>query len=161
VLHSLLLGFVQRRSHTVLQLTLPQKYEYVILAKMTVFQRKLYDTFMTDVVRTKAFPNPLKAFAVCCKIWNHPDVLYNFLKKCETDLDLEIDEEVPKGVPTPTVEPSPDPVLSVASPLERKSNGTGPAEPVSSIDTLPKAENQTLFNIPTSSDLNAKYLNKR
>ncbi|XP_016928756.3 helicase ARIP4 isoform X2 [Drosophila suzukii] len=160
VLHSLLLGFVQRRSHTVLQLTLPQKYEYVILAKMTVFQRKLYDTFMTDVVRTKAFPNPLKAFAVCCKIWNHPDVLYNFLKKCETDLDLEIDEEVPKGVPTPTVEPSPDPVLSVASPLERKSNGTGPAEPINSIDTLPKAENQTLFNIPTSSDLNAKYLNK-
>ncbi|XP_017070257.1 helicase ARIP4 isoform X2 [Drosophila eugracilis] len=158
VLHSLLLGFVQRRSHTVLQLTLPQKYEYVILAKMTAFQRKLYDTFMTDVVRTKAFPNPLKAFAVCCKIWNHPDVLYNFLKKCETDLDLEIDEEVSKGAPTPTVEPSPDPSQSVASPLEKKINGSG--EPANSIDTLAKAENQTLFNIPTSSDLNAKYLNK-
>ncbi|XP_016974752.1 helicase ARIP4 [Drosophila rhopaloa] len=159
VLHSLLLGFVQRRSHTVLQLTLPQKYEYVILAKMTAFQRKLYDTFMTDVVRTKAFPNPLKAFAVCCKIWNHPDVLYNFLKKCETDLDLEIDEEVSKGAPTPTVESSPDPALSVASPLfEKKSNGS--SELVNSIETLPKADNQTLFNIPTSSDLNAKYLNK-
>ncbi|XP_037947638.1 helicase ARIP4 [Teleopsis dalmanni] len=92
VLHSLLLGFVQRRSHLVLQQTLPQKLEYVILTKMTSFQRELYNTFMNDVVRKKTIPNPLKAFAVCCKIWNHPDVLYNFLKKRETDLDLEIDD---------------------------------------------------------------------
>lgn len=89
VLHSLLLGFVQRRSHVVLQNSLPQKEEFVILVRMTPFQRKLYDIFMNEVVRTKAVPNPLKAFAVCCKIWNHPDVLYNFLKKRETDLDLE------------------------------------------------------------------------
>lgn len=92
VLHSLLLGFVQRRSHSVLQTSLPQKNEYVMLVRMTSFQRKLYDVFMNEVVRTKAVPNPLKAFAVCCKIWNHPDVLYNFLKKREADLDLEIEE---------------------------------------------------------------------
>ncbi|XP_059610592.1 helicase ARIP4 [Phlebotomus argentipes] len=91
VLHSLLLGFVQRRSHMVLQCSLPQKEEYVLLVRMTEFQRKLYDVFMNDVVRTKSVPNPLKAFAVCCKIWNHPDVLYNFLKKREADLDLEIE----------------------------------------------------------------------
>lgn len=91
VLHSLLLGFVQRRSHMVLQCSLPQKEEYVLLVRMTKFQRKLYDVFMNEVVRTKAVPNPLKAFAVCCKIWNHPDVLYNFLKKREADLDLEIE----------------------------------------------------------------------
>lgn len=89
VLHSLLLGFVQRRSHIVLQSTLPQKEEYVLLIRLTEFQRKLYDVFMNDVVRTKAVPNPLKAFAVCCKIWNHPDVLFNYLKKREFDLDLE------------------------------------------------------------------------
>lgn len=94
VLHSLLLGFVQRRSHVVLQNSLPQKEEFVILVRMTPFQRKLYDVFMNDVVRTKAVPNPLKAFAVCCKIWNHPDVLYNFLKKREADLDLEEAEGV-------------------------------------------------------------------
>ncbi|XP_028164120.1 uncharacterized protein LOC114355472 [Ostrinia furnacalis] len=96
VLHSLLVGFVQRRSHAVLQSTLPQKEEYVLLVRMTPLQRKLYDRFMNEVVRSTAVPNPLKAFAICCKIWNHPDVLYNFLKKrsevnaaIEEDLDLE------------------------------------------------------------------------
>ncbi|KAI5644071.1 hypothetical protein NE865_03982 [Phthorimaea operculella] len=96
VLHSLLVGFVQRRSHAVLQSTLPQKEEYVLLVRMTPLQRKLYDHFMNEVVRCTSVPNPLKAFAICCKIWNHPDVLYNFLKKrseanaaIEEDLDLE------------------------------------------------------------------------
>ncbi|XP_012251898.2 uncharacterized protein LOC105683701 isoform X1 [Athalia rosae] len=93
VLHALLEGFVQRRSHSVLQVSLPRKEEYILLVRMTPHQRKLYDTFMTQVVKTRAVPNPLKAFAVCCKIWNHPDVLYHFLKKRqaneEDDLDLE------------------------------------------------------------------------
>lgn len=102
VLHSLLLGFVQRRSHVVLQNSLPQKEEYVLLVRMTPFQRKLYEVFMNEVVRTKAVPNPLKAFAVCCKIWNHPDVLYNFLKKREADLDLE---EAEAAANDPTYEP--------------------------------------------------------
>ncbi|KAK5645459.1 hypothetical protein RI129_006759 [Pyrocoelia pectoralis] len=93
VLHSLLVGFVQRRSHEVLQTALPQKEEYVLLLRMSSFQRKLYNTFMNEVVRVQAVPNPLKAFAVCCKIWNHPDVLYHFLKKRAggeaVDIDLE------------------------------------------------------------------------
>lgn len=93
VLHSLLVGFVQRRSHTVLQTALPLKEEYVLLVRMTSFQRTLYETFMNEVVRTQTVPNPLKAFAVCCKIWNHPDVLYYFLKKRAggeaVDIDLE------------------------------------------------------------------------
>ncbi|VEN36357.1 unnamed protein product [Callosobruchus maculatus] len=109
VLHSLLLGFVQRRSHTVLQTALPQKEEYVLLIRMTPFQRTLYETFMNEVVRTQATPNPLKAFAVCLKIWNHPDVLYNFLKKRAggeaVDIDLEevgnvvVSKEKPKRGP--------------------------------------------------------------
>lgn len=92
VLHSLLKGFVQRRSHTVLQKSLPDKTEFVILVRMTKFQRKLYEVFMNEVVRSRKVPNPLKAFAVCCKIWNHPDVLYTFLKKRELDLDLEVED---------------------------------------------------------------------
>ncbi|XP_018335887.1 uncharacterized protein LOC108744551 isoform X2 [Agrilus planipennis] len=103
VLHSLLVGFVQRRSHAVLQTALPQKEEYVLLVRMTPFQRKLYNTFMNDVVRVQSVPNPLKAFAVCCKIWNHPDVLYNFLKKRAggeaVDIDLEEVQTNADGTP--------------------------------------------------------------
>lgn len=102
VLHSLLLGFVQRRSHVVLQNSLPLKEEFVLMVRMTEFQRRLYEVFMNEVVRTKAVPNPLKAFAVCCKIWNHPDVLYNFLKKREADLDLE---EAEAAAADPSYEP--------------------------------------------------------
>lgn len=97
VLHSLLKGFVQRRSQTVLQKTLPVKTEFVMLFRMTAFQRKLYSVFMDEVVRSKKVPNPLKAFSVCCKIWNHPDVLHNFLKKRELDLDLELEENESVG----------------------------------------------------------------
>lgn len=64
---------------------------------MTEFQRKLYDTFMNEVVRTKTVPNPLKAFAVCCKIWNHPDVLYYFLNKRNTGEAVDIDLEEVAG----------------------------------------------------------------
>ncbi|CAH0554440.1 unnamed protein product [Brassicogethes aeneus] len=103
VLHSLLLGFVQRRSHAVLQTALPQKEEYVLLVRMSTFQRELYETFMNEVVRSQAVPNPLKAFAVCCKIWNHPDVLYNFLKKRGGDaVDIDL-EEVAGAAVTPQV----------------------------------------------------------
>ncbi|KAF5306967.1 hypothetical protein FQR65_LT07189 [Abscondita terminalis] len=101
VLHSLLVGFVQRRSHEVLQTALPQKEEYVLLLRMSSFQRKLYNTFMNEVVRVQAVPNPLKAFAVCCKIWNHPDVLYHFLKKRAGGEAVDIDlEEVSNNSPT-------------------------------------------------------------
>lgn len=104
VLHSLLVGFVQRRSHRVLQNALPQKEEYVLLVRMTQFQRKLYETFMNEVVRAQTVPNPLKAFAVCCKIWNHPDVLYYFLKKRAGGEAVDIDLEEVATTTTSTTE---------------------------------------------------------
>ncbi|XP_060078469.1 helicase ARIP4-like [Ylistrum balloti] len=100
VLHSLLEGFVQRRGHTVLQQALPQKQEFVFLIRMSPIQRALYKTFLESVVEnfTAASAwsnhNPLRAFATCCKIWNHPDVLHKLLvqrKVAGVDDDLDID----------------------------------------------------------------------
>ncbi|GAA6082495.1 helicase ARIP4 [Tachysurus ichikawai] len=97
VLHSLLEGFVQRRGHDVLSTQLPIKQEHVILVRLSPLQRALYKEFMNRFREAGNSGwlglNPLKAFCVCCKIWNHPDVLYEALQKenqaNEQDLDLE------------------------------------------------------------------------
>lgn len=97
VLHSLLEGFVQRRGHDVLQDQLPSKDEHVILVRLSPIQRALYTEFMKRFREAGNSGwlglNPLKAFCVCCKIWNHPDVLYEALQKenqaNEHDLDLD------------------------------------------------------------------------
>ncbi|KAM4613378.1 helicase ARIP4 [Polymixia lowei] len=97
VLHSLLEGFVQRRGHDVLRDQLPSKEEHVILMRLSPIQRALYTEFMTRFREAGNSGwlglNPLKAFCVCCKIWNHPDVLYETLQKenqaNEQDLDLD------------------------------------------------------------------------
>uniref|UniRef100_A0A1Y1K1V6 Helicase ARIP4 n=1 Tax=Photinus pyralis TaxID=7054 RepID=A0A1Y1K1V6_PHOPY len=129
VLHSLLVGFVQRRSHEVLQTALPQKEEYVLLLRMSSFQRKLYNTFMNEVVRVQAVPNPLKAFAVCCKIWNHPDVLYHFLKKRAGGEAVDIDlEEVSSNSTTDSSGKLKKHTRKAATPKGRK--GTKPAASV-------------------------------
>ncbi|OWF55874.1 Helicase ARIP4 [Mizuhopecten yessoensis] len=100
VLHSLLEGFVQRRGHTVLQMALPPKQEFVLFIRMSPIQKALYKTFLESVVEnfTAASAwsnhNPLRAFATCCKIWNHPDVLHKLLvqrKVAGVDDDLDID----------------------------------------------------------------------
>ncbi|XP_036434556.1 helicase ARIP4-like isoform X2 [Colossoma macropomum] len=97
VLHSLLEGFVQRRGHDVLRSQLPEKQEHVILVRLSALQRALYTEFMNrfrEAGNTGWLSlNPLKAFCICCKIWNHPDVLYEALQKenlaNEQDLDLD------------------------------------------------------------------------
>uniref|UniRef100_A0A3Q1G1A9 Helicase ARIP4-like n=1 Tax=Acanthochromis polyacanthus TaxID=80966 RepID=A0A3Q1G1A9_9TELE len=97
VLHSLLEGFVQRRGHDVLRDQLPSKEEHVILVRLSPVQRALYTEFMKRFREAGNNGwlglNPLKAFCVCCKIWNHPDVLYEALQKenqaNEQDLDLD------------------------------------------------------------------------
>jgi hypothetical protein len=66
----------------VLRLSLPPKREYVLLIRMTAYQRKLYRLFMEELLSQRSVSNPLRAFAICCKIWNHPDVLYNFVREC-------------------------------------------------------------------------------
>ncbi|CAH1170394.1 unnamed protein product [Phaedon cochleariae] len=149
VLHSLLLGFVQRRSHTVLHSALPQKEEYVLMVRMTPFQRTLYETFMNEVVRIQAVPNPLKAFAVCCKIWNHPDVLYNFLKKRAGGEAVDIDLEEVGGAPVakPTNE-KPPPRPRGKKPA--KGQKGKPAASVTPYNSSTDPQNSTV-NTPSSS----------
>ncbi|XP_053325165.1 helicase ARIP4 [Spea bombifrons] len=98
VLHSLLEGFVQRRGHTVLRAQLPSKEEHVILVRLSPIQRALYTEFMNrfrDAGNSGWLGlNPLKAFCVCCKIWNHPDILYEALQKenLANEQDLDVDD---------------------------------------------------------------------
>ncbi|KAM3847775.1 helicase ARIP4 isoform 2-T5 [Vipera latastei] len=98
VLHSLLEGFVQRRGHNVLKVQLPSKEEHVILVRLSKIQRALYTEFMNRFREAGNSGwlglNPLKAFCVCCKIWNHPDVLYEALQKenLANEQDLDVDD---------------------------------------------------------------------
>uniref|UniRef100_A0A3B5AM68 Helicase ARIP4-like n=1 Tax=Stegastes partitus TaxID=144197 RepID=A0A3B5AM68_9TELE len=105
VLHSLLEGFVQRRGHDVLRDQLPTKEEHVILARLSPVQRALYTEFMKRFREAGNSGwlglNPLKAFCVCCKIWNHPDVLYEALQKENqaNEQDLDLDDMTSAGNP--------------------------------------------------------------
>ncbi|XP_078731250.1 helicase ARIP4 isoform X5 [Lampetra fluviatilis] len=105
VLHSLLEGFVQRRGHNVLTATLPAKEEHVLLVRLSPIQRALYRHFMLRFQEAGSSgwlgSNPLKAYCVCCKIWNHPDILFDALQKesiaADPDLDLEV-SDLPAGL---------------------------------------------------------------
>ena len=94
VLHSLLEGFVQRRGHDVFLNSLPRKQEFVILLKLSPVQKQFYLAFMEAIgaMNPGEKLNPLRTFAICCKIWNHPDVLYKYNADKEVDLDLDIPE---------------------------------------------------------------------
>ncbi|CAI5449114.1 unnamed protein product [Caenorhabditis angaria] len=85
VLVELVKGFVQRRTHLLLKSILPESKEFVILLRKSVIQRLLYRCFVLFAKSEMkngqcATFNPLKAFAVCSKIWNHPDVLCNTME---------------------------------------------------------------------------------
>jgi len=70
VLHSLLEGFVQRRGHDVFYGQLTLKQEYIVLLKMSPMQKELYLAFMEAIgaMSTNEKANPLRSFAICCKV---------------------------------------------------------------------------------------------
>merc|ERR1719495_1039253 len=57
VLHQQLKGFVQRRGHTVLRQSLPQKTEHVLFVRMTDTQRTLYRRFMEELITNRCVSN--------------------------------------------------------------------------------------------------------
>ncbi|XP_068758816.1 helicase ARIP4-like isoform X1 [Montipora capricornis] len=90
VLHSLLEGFVQRRSQSVLTKCLPSKEEHIILVNLSSIQTELYNTFVACLLNSVGYVNPIKGFHICTKIWNHPDILY-----CSLDMKSDIRTESP------------------------------------------------------------------
>ncbi|CAL8088824.1 unnamed protein product [Calicophoron daubneyi] len=96
VLHDLLSGFVQRRSHAVLKATLPPKTEVVLLIKLSSLQRTLYAAFMRSLNSSGPLGwvqvNTLKTYAMCCKIWNHPDILWRAMEEHKEAMDFDIDD---------------------------------------------------------------------
>ena len=97
VLCTLLRGFVQRRSHSILTRCLPKKHEHVILARMTSIQKELMLGLLNNLKKDVTMSvqenklNPILLFSFCCKIWNHPDILYKIIKEGKSIDDLDID----------------------------------------------------------------------
>ncbi|XP_053207222.1 helicase ARIP4-like isoform X2 [Panonychus citri] len=103
VLHKLLRGFVQRRSHSILTKSLPRKHEHVILVRMTPIQQELMLAFLERIKSDKDNAhrlNPIMLFSVFCKVWNHPDILYKIVKEGQNfdDLDIDLGGEKTKAV---------------------------------------------------------------
>ncbi|VDM16237.1 unnamed protein product [Hydatigera taeniaeformis] len=100
VLHELLSGFVQRRSHAVLKASLPPKQEIVLMVRMSPLQRRLYTALMSHISNSSNMygtvlppANTLQTYALCCKIWNHPDVLWRVVKEnVDEMMDFELDD---------------------------------------------------------------------
>uniref|UniRef100_A0A0N5A7S1 Helicase ARIP4 n=1 Tax=Syphacia muris TaxID=451379 RepID=A0A0N5A7S1_9BILA len=79
--------YILRRTHHLLEKILPPSSEFVLLIRKSPIQRLLYRSFVqfasTEIKAAYGATtfNPLKAFAACSKIWNHPDVLHNVLER--------------------------------------------------------------------------------
>uniref|UniRef100_A0A914WS86 Uncharacterized protein n=1 Tax=Plectus sambesii TaxID=2011161 RepID=A0A914WS86_9BILA len=130
VLVDMLKGFVHRRTHHLLRQILPKNLEYVLLLRKSAIQHELYRRFVIycqsemDCGDVSVF-NPLKAFAACCKIWNHPDILHNVLlskqaasngsgngrpstsRQASQAADFDLEETFEEPV-TPAYRPSPE-----------------------------------------------------
>uniref|UniRef100_A0A183CEG4 Helicase ATP-binding domain-containing protein n=1 Tax=Globodera pallida TaxID=36090 RepID=A0A183CEG4_GLOPA len=85
VLCDMLRGFVQRRSQHLLKKILPESREFIVLLRKSELQHSLYRAFhhfaCGQINAGESSFNPLKAFAICMKIVNHPDMLLAALKK--------------------------------------------------------------------------------
>lgn len=91
VLHTILRPIVQRHSNKVVENALPKIHDYVISLQMTTIQRKLYSAWENEVIST-SLKNLLVSFATGSKIWNHPDILFNFVKQHRSIQNATINE---------------------------------------------------------------------
>uniref|UniRef100_A0A915DZK8 Uncharacterized protein n=1 Tax=Ditylenchus dipsaci TaxID=166011 RepID=A0A915DZK8_9BILA len=86
VLRGIIHGFIQRRTQHLLKKILPVSREYIMLVRKTPIQHELYRGFIgyaSEEMRSQNsnWFNPLKAYSICSKVLNHPDLLFNALQK--------------------------------------------------------------------------------
>ncbi|CBY41469.1 unnamed protein product, partial [Oikopleura dioica] len=101
VLHELLKGCVQRRSHMVLCDDLPAKNEYILMVRLSQQQIPYYQKFtqLKNEESEEGSMNAVVAHATCSKIWNHPDLLYRTAVQVEWALKSGIREDYTPGHP--------------------------------------------------------------
>ncbi|XP_024393599.1 protein CHROMATIN REMODELING 20 isoform X2 [Physcomitrium patens] len=118
VLHKQLMGFVQRKTMSVLKDELPSKCVYVISVRLSPLQRALYlkylqiNGFLNSGLNEKQGRRSIlfEAYHTLAKIWNHPDLLIlaqeeKNLRK-EDNLEnfiVDIDDDVPEVPEVPEV----------------------------------------------------------
>ncbi|XP_055549020.1 uncharacterized protein LOC129732292 [Wyeomyia smithii] len=82
ILHKRLLNFVQRKEFSVLQGSLPKKYEYVLYVPLTPVQEQLYEQYLKRNPFRKDVGGSclLEDYSFLRKIWTHPLVLERALE---------------------------------------------------------------------------------
>lgn len=81
---------------------MPVKHEHVILCRMSARQKQLMQGYLESIINDPESSgciriSPLILFAVCCKIWNHPDIIHNVVKENLSPDDLDVDLPLKKA----------------------------------------------------------------
>ncbi|CAG2110811.1 unnamed protein product [Medioppia subpectinata] len=117
VLHEKTKGFVQRRSHDVFERVLPSKLEFRIHIRFTDIQKRLMKALIGTAIDKPEeigcmdgkMVSILTLFAICSKIWNHPDVIHDVVVNNSKDRarvqDLDAPDNDDDGDEAPAEEP--------------------------------------------------------
>ncbi|CAG2115751.1 unnamed protein product, partial [Medioppia subpectinata] len=124
VLHEKTKGFVQRRSHDVFKTVLPSKQEFKIHVRFTDIQKRLMEALIgTAIDKPEEIGcmdgkkvSILTLFAICSKIWNHPDIIHDVVVNNSKDKARVQDLDAPDNDDNDSAE------APAEEPVQRKAN---------------------------------------